>query len=105
MIFQDFEHFAALKDVFGSADISDNFTIFDVGGNKFRIITRVIYRLRTVFIRNVLTHEQYNHWRADDDLWSSKQAKPQTAGSKQAMKPKQTRHTTSQPRAKKGNDA
>jgi len=105
MMSQDFEHFAALKNVFGSADASDNFTIFDVGGNKFRIITRVIYKLHTVFIRNVLTHEQYNHWQADDDPWSSKQAKSQAVGSKQTIKRKQTRHTTFQPKAKKGYDA
>jgi HigB_toxin, RelE-like toxic component of a toxin-antitoxin system len=45
---------------------------FDVGGNKYRIIARVIYKLKTVFIRNVFTHDEYNSWKAEDDPWSKK---------------------------------
>jgi mRNA interferase HigB len=67
-----FSSFAELKDVFAAADVVDNFTVFDVGGNKYRIIARVIYKLKTVFIRNVFTHDEYNSWKAEDDPWSKK---------------------------------
>ena len=68
----DFSSFAELKAVFATADAVDNFTVFDVGGNKYRIIARVIYKLKTVFIRNVFTHDKYDSWKADDDPWSKK---------------------------------
>jgi mRNA interferase HigB len=81
----NFSSFAELKDIFAAADVVDNFTVFDVGGdpgppgagvgsrsNKYRIIARVIYKLKTVFIRNVFTHDEYNSWKADDDPWSKK---------------------------------
>ena len=68
----DFFGFAELKNVFAAADVVDNFTVFDIGGNKYRIIARVIYKLKTAFIRNVFTHEEYNSWEADNDPWSKK---------------------------------
>lgn len=39
-------------------------TVFNVGGNKCRIITRIIYEYRRVYIRAVLTHAEY-----DRDRW------------------------------------
>ena len=41
----DFSSFADLEAVLGSDDHVDNFTIFDIGGNKCRIIARVLYKL------------------------------------------------------------
>ena len=68
----EFSSFAELKNIFSAADVVDNFTVFDVGGNKYRIIARVIYKLKTVFIRNVFTHDEYDSWKAEDDPWSKK---------------------------------
>jgi mRNA interferase HigB len=81
----NFSSFAELKKIFAAADVVDNFTVFDVGGdpgppgagvgsrsNKYRIIARVIYKLKTVFIRNVFTHDEYDSWKAEDDPWSKK---------------------------------
>jgi mRNA interferase HigB len=76
----DFANFADLKTVFGSADQVDNFTIFDIGGNKYRIVTRVLYKLRTVFIRNVLTHAEYDTWTPANDAWSKPRQTPQRKG-------------------------
>jgi mRNA interferase HigB len=75
----DFSSFAELKTVFAAADVVDNFTVFDVGGNKYRIIARVIYKLKTVFIRNVFTHDEYDSWRAEDDPWSKKRQQAQSS--------------------------
>jgi mRNA interferase HigB len=57
--FQDFNH---VKQVFGSADYVPPYTIFDVGGNNFRVITIIHYNPSKVFIRWVLTHREYNEW-------------------------------------------
>ena len=45
---------------FGSAEIVCDLTVFNVGGNKYRLIAFVHYRRQIVFIKNILTHEEYN---------------------------------------------
>ena len=58
----DLDNFADLKASFRSADYVAPYTIFDVGGNNYRVITVVRYRANKVFIRWVLTHRQYYQW-------------------------------------------
>ena len=45
-----------------SADYVPPYTIFDVGGNKYRIVTAIHYNRRKVYIRHVLTHAEYDRW-------------------------------------------
>lgn len=54
-----------LKGVFGTADYVKPHTIFDVSGNKYRIIAVINYKLGMVFIKRVLTHAEYDkgEWR------------------------------------------
>ena len=56
--FQDFIH---LKQTFSTADYVDGLTVFDIGGNKYRLIASIHYNVGQVFIRNVLTHAEYDH--------------------------------------------
>ena len=57
----DWSNFAAVKDVFRTADaIGNGLFVFNVGGNKFRLIARIIFRTRTVFIRFIGTHAEYD---------------------------------------------
>ena len=56
----DFATFAELKRVFGSADKVGKFTVFDIGGNKYRLIAAIHYNRKKVYIRHVLTHAEYN---------------------------------------------
>jgi mRNA interferase HigB len=51
---------AELKAVFSSADFVGGLTVFDIGGNKFRLIAFVDYRRQIVYIKHVLTHKQYD---------------------------------------------
>jgi mRNA interferase HigB len=52
-----------LKQTFQTADyVPRKFTIFDVGGNEFRIVTVIHYNTKKVFIRAVLTHAEYDKW-------------------------------------------
>lgn len=51
-----------LRQAFRSADYVPPYTIFNVGGNKYRIITMIRYALQRVYIRWVMTHEEYDGW-------------------------------------------
>jgi mRNA interferase HigB len=55
---------AELKRTLGNADFVGDRTVFNVGGNKFRLITFVHYRRQIVFVKHVLTHAEY-----DDGGW------------------------------------
>lgn len=41
-------------------------TVFNVGGNKYRLITRIIYEYRRIYVKRVLTHKQY-----DNENWEA----------------------------------
>jgi mRNA interferase HigB len=61
------EHFAALKAVFSSVDVAHTkddllIFIFDVGGNKYRVIARLDFEAQMAFIVYVFTHEEYTRW-------------------------------------------
>jgi len=47
----DIGSFAELKRVFRSVDKVGKFTVFDIGGNKFRLIAAVHYNRKKVYIR------------------------------------------------------
>ena len=55
-----FENFAQLKAAFPSVDKVGDQYVFDVGGNKLRIIAKVEFRQGKIFIRQVLTHAEYS---------------------------------------------
>ena len=45
-------------------DSGPTVVVFNIGGNKFRLITAIHYNLRLVFILRFLTHREY-----DTDQW------------------------------------
>jgi len=50
-----------VKADYGQADIlQDGRVIFDLGGNKFRLVAYVHYAYRTVYVRFIGTHAQYD---------------------------------------------
>lgn len=57
-----FADFNALKTTFGAADYLAPYTIFDVGGNKFRVIAVMHYHRGRIYIRHVFTHADYDRW-------------------------------------------
>ncbi len=56
----DVNSFAELRQIFPSADIVSDLTVFNIGGNKARLITAIHYTTRRICIRYVLTHNEYN---------------------------------------------
>ncbi len=63
------QNFAELKRVFPSADQVKNLTVFNIRGNQYRLIVFVDYRHQKIFIRHVLTHQDYNRDKWKEDPW------------------------------------
>ncbi|HFC12733.1 MAG TPA: type II toxin-antitoxin system HigB family toxin [Anaerolineae bacterium] len=55
-----YNNFAELRRVFPSADMVNNLVIFNIGGNKYRLIVDIEFRSQTVFIKHILTHKEYD---------------------------------------------
>lgn len=53
-----------VKAEFGGASHVGNCVIFNIGGNKYRLIIRILYPSQKVFILKVMTHKEY-----DQDKW------------------------------------
>ena len=60
-------NFSELRDIFPSADKVDNLTVFNIGGNKIRLIAAIHYKTQCLYIRYVLTHKEY-----DKEKWKTK---------------------------------
>ena len=45
--------------------VGDNRAIFDVGGNKYRLVVHFSYKFKTALIKFVGTHEEYNGLNAE----------------------------------------
>ena len=56
----DWKRFADVRVSFPSADQVGKFTLFNIGGNKCRLIAAIHYNRDKVFVRAVLTHEDYD---------------------------------------------
>ncbi len=56
----DFASFAELRTIFPSADQVGKLTVFNIGGDKARLVTAIHYNRKKIYIRAVLTHEEYN---------------------------------------------
>jgi mRNA interferase HigB len=63
----DWSAFEDIKKVFPATDaVGNDLYVFNVGGNKFRIIVRIIFKARTIFIRFIGTHSQYDKVKLSD---------------------------------------
>jgi mRNA interferase HigB len=56
----NFASFIELRSIFPSADQVNRLTVFNIGGNKVRLIAAIHYNRRKIYIRAVLTHDEYN---------------------------------------------
>ncbi len=53
-----------IKADFASASIVRNCVVFNIGGNKYRFVTRILYPSQKVFILKMMTHQE-----KDEDRW------------------------------------
>ncbi|ESS73050.1 hypothetical protein MGMO_37c00110 [Methyloglobulus morosus KoM1] len=67
----NFPNYNALKEIFPSADVVKNdkgvsLTVFNIHGNKYRLIAAIHYNRNKLYIREILTHDEY-----DKGKWKS----------------------------------
>jgi mRNA interferase HigB len=72
-----------VKATFAHASIVGNCTVFNIGGNKYRLVTRVLYPSQKVFVLKVMTHREYDldRWKEECGCFSppprsARRAKP-----------------------------
>jgi mRNA interferase HigB len=51
-----------VKVTFASASFVGNLTVFNVGGNKYRIAAFVHFGKQIVYIKRIGSHEEYDTW-------------------------------------------
>ena len=61
---ETWEKFADVREAYPSADQVGKFTVFNIGGNKFRLIVVIHFNRGKVYVRHVFTHEEY-----DEENW------------------------------------
>jgi mRNA interferase HigB len=67
-----FQNLVELKQTFGSVDMvpvkGHSFYVFNIGGNKYRLVATIHFQAQNVFVRHVLTHAEYS-----TDKWKNRQ--------------------------------
>ena len=56
---EEWKHIIDVREVYPHADFVQGYTVFNIGGNKFRLITKITYKVKTIKIEDVLTHSEF----------------------------------------------
>jgi len=56
----EFSGFNALRQIFPSADKVGKLIVFNIGGNKYRLIASIHFNRQKVYVRHLLTHGEYD---------------------------------------------
>ena len=61
----DYPSHAGLKQTFSSVDKVGDLHVFDIGGNKWRLVAFIHFEQQICYIKHVLTHAEYDKgsWR------------------------------------------
>ena len=59
----EWQSFVDVKQTFNSADYVAPHVVFDIGGNKFRLLAIIDFEESVVIVRAVMTHKEYDKWK------------------------------------------
>ena len=62
----EWNNLAELKQTYPSTDLVGQVVVFNVSGNNYRLIAGIAYRIKTIYIKAVDTHAEY-----DKDDWKT----------------------------------
>lgn len=55
-----FANWSEFKTLFNSVDRVGDLVVFDIGGNKYRLIAYIRFEKQILYIKAVLTHQEYD---------------------------------------------
>ena len=56
----DWRNFSQVREQFGSASAVGSRVVFNIAGNKYRLVVRIHYEAQITFVRFVGTHKEYD---------------------------------------------
>lgn len=56
----DWQTLVHVREEFPTADLVGKFLVFNIKGNRYRLITETYFKSKVVLIRHVLTHAEYD---------------------------------------------
>ena len=61
------KNFADIRRDYPHADAVGGFVVFNVSGNKYRLVVKVAYNKGKVYVHRVMTHKEYDRgdWKAE----------------------------------------
>jgi mRNA interferase HigB len=61
MVNKDFRSFQELKNMYGNASLAgDDRVVFNIAGNKYRLVVRIVFEYKVIQIKWFGTHEEYD---------------------------------------------
>lgn len=56
-----------VRQIYRDAEAVGNFTVFNIKGNRYRLIVGIDYQTQTIYYKYFLTHAEYdkNNWKND----------------------------------------
>lgn len=63
----DWANFNDMRHFFNTVDaVGNDLYVFNIKGNEYRLIVRIIFRVRTIYIKFIGTHSEYDKIDLDD---------------------------------------
>lgn len=58
-----FMNFSEIKATFNATDKVGNYYVFDIAGNKYRIVAAIHFDHQKIYVRHIFTHKEYDKWK------------------------------------------
>ena len=57
-----------VQQTYAKAEAVGNFTVFNIKGNRYRLVVDLVYQTRRIYVKYILTHAEYDkdEWKNDD---------------------------------------
>jgi mRNA interferase HigB len=63
----DWSNLVEVQAILPKAEAVGNFTVFNIKGNKYRLVVGIDYEKQVIYIKYVLTHAEYDQEKWKDD--------------------------------------
>lgn len=67
----NWQTFADVRETYPNADMVGEHTVFNIGGNKFRLVVTLRLSYGRLYVRGVMTHKEYDkgNWKKESYVW------------------------------------